>query len=1309
MSRTYKDKYLPIIALAIMILFATFMSVKFVYATGGSFNTKVDELWDNYSNSLEGSETETFPYDTDKVSITSVSLDVLYGTTRNLVFYHGEVPYDTTYDDEDEYLDGWEGYYAEDGTSASGSNPSYGASTTPSATDFWGSGISSDSFVNVPTAEQINGSSIVSLRLLAYANTKTGFSMWFGVVLYSVVKFFAWLAVLIIGLIVRAKNLNMDIIMEVLHLDKLSKMMTNNFIWDNSDPDKAHLSAFTLFCILALILSLVIFTYKWVKGADKTKGLWEILGTAGIGLLVIGMCLSGNFKNLGNTIGDLASAFMYTVSQSIDASGGSAFSNDLKDTTTDGTYKTEITQISEMSLVNKTFIDLQICSQFNVADIKELNFKEFGDSSGSTAKSYLSGVTYADMAKDFNNNLGYYYWFANSSAQQKTSLNKEFPKTDTLSVTNKLSSMITYLQVTYNATGKDNIVRIVRSLANPNGYGKFLAMLVFAVALVLMALVLLKYALAVVIAKLELFVSLLGMTIAGPLMLTSNKKLVDLGKSILGMMAIAVLEMTVYSVIFDIIIYAVSTMFSPKIPALLATVAMLILLWKLNPIIASNIKRILERTESRISPTLVNNRRALKNYMKAKANEGINRYDNSDHIVGYDATGNAIVEKRKGDALSHLMHHGANALLTEGNDHQGTRKINEDLSKATARTHSNSLRQRRMAAQQAVEDTFGAIDLSASETANKIRAGYNQSLDEAGEWDSRHEHMIGGINEAALNEDEKIMKHNMDTLDQEMTDIQNSERYRKLTAEKQHIEARNAERLANGEAALEMDEKHKAALDDMTSKIQAKKKELEDTQHQLEDSIKTRTAETSFKRNGLDYRDAEGANFDEKVNSAAHRQSLEEHKDELEHVLKTSIDTMTEEVNKNNERIQKKIGESKDRSKVNTEAATAQAAAMLQLKQLQSGEDVSRTSDAKQEVKEIVDQLSKYRDQASDTVNDVKAKRDQVANTRIFSSEHREAKAEYKDALRHFDENYDTEMAATNEMYTTARKEMGGGLVIDKVTNSEILQSAINNRVSSTSKAGTTMPRPTVQSGTDPMTETINNRSESQGNVVDSLVTPPVESSGPKQTTNRQSQPRKAGQSNQSRPQPQTQQQQTAGPTPVAPVPVPMPNNGNNRPTRPTQPQPQQNMQAQVNNGGYQQQPMQQAPQTTPIRLTRPQPQTQQQQQFAPARPTPQSSYQPEPTTPVQPREVVSNVEARQAQMRQAPPDMSSVINNRQSQQVPPARPTPVVRPAETPAPIHAGTDARNTYMQDEARRLQQQAENDFWSNKKVDKPGSRR
>lgn len=1252
MSRVKKLTYnLPIIVLAIMILFTAVVSVKFVYAGGGSFKEKISENWEDYYNKLPASKNDTYPYDNPGTqvpgapsgityggaTITSVSLDVLYGTKRNLVFYHGELPYDIIYDSDDEYEEGWEGFYAEDGTTISAdTNPSYGASHGDmSKEDYWGSGLTSSNFSNRPTAERINESSTVSLRLLALSTTITGFFKWLAQAGFWICNGLAYLATLLISLIVRAKNLSMEMIMNVLHLDDLNDMMMKNFIYNG---DTVTLSAFTGFCIIALVFSLAAFTIRWVKGSDKTQGIWEIIGTAFLGLLIIGICLTGRLSSLGSTVSSLANQVMYTAAQAISSSGeGDAFLISVSDSG----HETEITQMCEMALVNKAYIDLQLCAQFHVSDVSELKFDNLGDANGVVAKQYLSGVSSANMKKDFNNNLGYYYWFANSSAINKTPNNKTFPTTNTVAVTNKLSSMMTYLQHQYNANISNSnraelIENITRSFANPTN-GNMLVLLVFAVALVIMGLVLLKYALNVVIAKLELFVSLLGMIIAGPLILTANKKLVETGKMILGMLLVSFIEITVYSVIFDIIIYVTSAMFAPKIPNLLAVIAMLLLLWKFNPIIAEKIKRLLEQAERKISPALSDGKRAMKNYARRKAAEKIADYDNKEKIVGYDAMGNAITETRKGDALSRLMHQGQNALLTDAHDHKSAFKIGREDAKTFRDTKNASKAQRRMAAQDRIDKELADVKSDADATTRNVNAEIDATKMDAGQW---QDGKLVDINEDGLNDSELEMKRKMDSLNTELDELKNSDRYKKLAAEKAHIDKRNEERLANGEEALQMDEARAKELEAMRAKITGKQMQVNAERKKIEDSITARAAENAFRKAGLDYK---GGDIAEELKEQTMAKATKDHAESLERVLTDGIETMRDEVNDLSKTSAKIGGATSEGRKLNRDAATAQAAAAYQLAQLKAGMTVSNTDEAKETVAQVVDNVSAKYDGMRATSEGIaleeakKNEKDSRSWARsgvdtLDTREHKAAKENLEESREVYKEAKAEVKAQSKQMKKDAKAEHNVG-TLGHLTASELVTGGAAALVAQQQAAKSNhSARPNPYQQPQNVGNVVDQRSASRQNAVDNITPPPV---------------------------------------------------------------------AATPGGGAQR--------TT---YTAPQRQTQATPQAAPQRERPNPYQTRNNQAPVQP---VSPVEARQAQSRQqqaAParpqqaqpsrePDVSSIIRNREMQQQTATPPTP--EPVQ-----HSRTDSRHAYEQDEARKMQSQAERDFWSDKTVKRPGSR-
>ena len=192
-----KSKFLPVLVLSIIIIVAFFSLFKLVNASS-SFSKK-DSNWYNLSNKIDASKS-TYPYGGDEVketgqssfngsywtkqtnvSITTVSSYITYGTTKWLMGYMGELPYNNIRTnagtDDEKIISGFSGYYSIDGTDMHADvNPDFKGGNGVPATDYWGIKINSEEFANKKEAEEINENGVVSLRL--YANQST-FSNWF--------------------------------------------------------------------------------------------------------------------------------------------------------------------------------------------------------------------------------------------------------------------------------------------------------------------------------------------------------------------------------------------------------------------------------------------------------------------------------------------------------------------------------------------------------------------------------------------------------------------------------------------------------------------------------------------------------------------------------------------------------------------------------------------------------------------------------------------------------------------------------------------------------------------------------------------------------------------------------------------------------------------------------------------------------------------------------------------------------------------------------------------------------------------------
>ncbi len=947
-----KLKYIPIVVLVLLIITGLCYSFHIANAAEG-FKT-VNDNWSGISNKMSEDAIETYPYDgsTDShANITSVSLDILYGTTRKLVTYHGEIPERETTTDDGKYVDAFQGIYYRGGTSLK-----KGTDVNPgkvSSKDYWGFNeddtnilaLDGDKHATKTDMENVNKDEVISLRLYCLTNT-TESSQWAENLLYLISQGAAGIASGIIKLTIAAKSIDMGTIFNLLHMQNLADLLTKNFIYDGTHT---KLSAFTAFCIIMFIFALVSYTYNYIKGGNKENDLLSILGTALIGLLIIGMCLSGRIYTLGSSVSDMASKLLYVTAGTLSEDGdGNTFTTMI----TDNKNENKVIQLQEMSMINKSFIKLQICTQFGVTNIDELKFSAFGDSNGAKAKAKLSGISNADLKKDFNNNLGYYFWFADSSAKSKTSLNTEYPATNTIAAKKKLNSMMTYLQVMYNNARNNNqtakqekIKNIALTFANPNGTKGFLTMALYVVILAVLAVCLFRYALSVMISKLELFASILGMTVAGPLMLTTNKKLANTGRNILGITLVSFINITVYSIIFDIILYVIASMISTDPISLLVTLAAVILLLKFNPIIAEKIKQLLDRAENSIAPNYSQTKRAFKGWTRTKANDMVNKYDNSKRIAGYDANGNRIYEQRGGNALSKLMHQGMNAVYGEGSQHESMRKINKRDNETRDRNVRQSSTQLYKAAEAQTNKTKQKMKTEASVTANAIEFE-KKKLEQSIYEDVNGERVYNTEN---LNKSETELYNKINISKQEADNIANSETFKKLVEEKMKIDEYN-DKLPEGEEKKQFDKA--AELAKLNMKIQARKQAAANAQTKLNSAIDERTSREAFKANGFDFDKAEGESLSDKISYVSTYQAQQKFNDELRDKLTAQIGAAGDAADIVSTG---KIGATA--KEVNKDAVASQASAQMQLNDLDNGKLLSNDEEYRNEANKIAKQV----------------------------------------------------------------------------------------------------------------------------------------------------------------------------------------------------------------------------------------------------------------------------------------------------------------------------------------------------------------
>lgn len=991
------NTYCSIAFVVLILLTGSVYSVVQVSASQG-FSSHTS-AWYNVNAGMDNRKADTYPYNSETANVTAVSMDIAYGTTRGLVQYYGEVPYDSCYSGG-YATDAFEGIYAQRGTglhhsetsgwTLAGDRNNVSGGIMESCKNFWGinpinfTGVSSSSngtkssnssdisstdtgMVTLADLENVNKDNVKSLRLYALSNSGSGsigFSNFFYMGMNYLAKFVIW----ILSLIVSAKNIDTGFILTALHLDDLMAKVTSVMIWDS---ETSKLSIFMGAAIILFIFGIVSFVWKYVKGGPKEQGVLSIVVTALVGMLIIGMCLTGNIASLGSSLSNGVTNIMSTIADAM--SGSNSFTNQISDSANEN----KIAQMKEMALVNKGYIDLQICTQFGVDDINDLRFTNLGISPYSATTdnnvcSHLYGINYggANTYYEFDNNLGYYFWYADSGASgNKPYRNKEYPETNTAAAEQKLNSMITLLQISYNATSdqakKDNIKGVILSLAHPNGWAGMLTMLLYTAILILLMMVTWKYALGVLIGKLELFFGLIGFAFAGPMILSGKDKLVKTGRTIMGMVAVAVIEIFFYGVLFDFILFLVSSLLSTNVLQLLVVLGVLLLMLKFNPYIQQKIKELLDNTTRNISPSFANAKNTVKRYARTGMNNAMNNYDQKSKIVGYNEKGEAIRKSNRGNALSQLMHQANNTFLVDPQSHQSSLKIGAQLKEKRLEDDRKVAGELRQAAKAQVTAVDNKIKADTAEETSKLTSAVTAQVNE------KYNEKEGIFNIDKLSDAEKASVAEIENLKtQARVGTEQKMAMSHQVAEQQKEYAKRIQALKDAgvdEQAIQTDAQLKQIKDNA--------KALSDAMAELDKNISKANLDASNKKSALakqirenavasvvastgvvsqtELDKADGNSLEEKARNAITLKAQNAHKAEMQTALQTAIDATikTDGAGDNVITANNKVG---GRNKVDTARVEQAAVYMQQLSEVDRGVKMSTEAEAKKKTEDAV-------------------------------------------------------------------------------------------------------------------------------------------------------------------------------------------------------------------------------------------------------------------------------------------------------------------------------------------------------------------
>jgi len=964
-NKTLKVTRSIVLLLCCIIFFSSFSAV---YALGLG---KHNNVWDNLGDDLGGSQTDTYPYNRIgqadwSGTIKSVGMDVLYGTTHGIVLYYGEVPHDETFN-KDKRIDAWNGYPYREKTSIS---------STKDGIDpyvYWGTKLEGKSEVTIEDLENVNTSDkIVSMRLYALSVSPTQFGFWLGNIFYIVQVFFAGLGTKIINLLVIAKNIDMAFILENLGLEKLSEVANKAFIWNPDAGSAGQISIFTAFCILIFLVSIVGYAISYARGTKKTMDIKEVLVPVFVGLIIIGMCLTGRINTLGSALSNGVTKVCNAIAGiATDSSGGSVF---ITDVSGDPNYENRCIQIQEMSLVNKCFIDMQICTQFGVSGIGKLNLISLPNGSANTQ--YLMYDKSLDFNTEFGNNLGYYYWFADSNAADKTNKNITYPKTSPTANEEKMSSMMTFLQACYNSAStegqKESIRNIVYSFAKPHTMIGALRMFLFFGIMVVLALCLWRYVKDILVAKLKMLLALLGMAIAGPLMITGKPKLVQTGKDILGIIIISFIEITIHSIMFDAILFAVGIVISPDLLRLIVTFFLILLLWHFNKKLNEQIHKATESIERSVISSngiVAQAKRSAHNYLRDRPARWL-----EERARRYDEGSSANGKSHAGNLRSRMLHLAADSASANG---KGFTKITAESIKARKKSNADYDRERLRDASEKVKEIETEInkkitdlnDVVNNQTKDQIEAAKNDQS----KWTEEEVLANSAAYKATFLRDaagEKIQQE-METLSQGSAGVKAAYDTAKLNKDADGNVIPNVDSDGNcvdseGKILCTKDEfdeyqSHMNALKEAREDFKKHDKKVKEEKQKFDSSIENRVKATALAGINSDIINEEDKAAIQKkidegqdISSAISSAVQESRKEGYEAALKQELKVANELSDKKLE--PKKIGGAK---RVNTEAVETANVATLKMAQLKAGVKVSSTDEAKTLMKSITEQTVK--------------------------------------------------------------------------------------------------------------------------------------------------------------------------------------------------------------------------------------------------------------------------------------------------------------------------------------------------------------
>lgn len=562
-----------------------------------------------FTNKLNVKNDKTNTLEEIDSQVTQVGFNLIYGHNKNLIIYLGEIPVELATASEDELTDvaqlkdlRYSGLKESDGVTWS--SGVHGLIEDPSS--------AKDGNIYEELRKIANSEDDVRLLMHLYAQ-KPGI---FAGLANTITRWFVSIALTIIHYIFLAKRLDIDTIISVIKIKELGDVVNQLFIGNNG-----AISPFLVLCIIGFIMCMVGAAYHYVKGNGAIERARETFILALVAILIIGAALTNRAYTLSSPAANLIAELVegITVSTRPDINIFLTKSNNKKSVTA-------VTSLNQEAMIQKIYIDMTIESQFGTSiDNLKLDGSTALSSSCSLNSFKPDGTKSAATKTVFGNNLGYYFWYANSGITNMTNKPADI---DTFSgnINKKMEDVLNCLQSSLDAskgdtTKRHRIIEMTKSLAGLGGGTMNGANFLFAIECILLSIILARFVIPTVLAKFELLISTLGLAVAGPLFLINNKKTIKFAKSILYMFLFAMLKITVYEIIVILVIYVSTYIMGTSTTQTLLSIFVMILGVRFAPFLSAKIKSFLDNAENSVAPELHRARASARQSISRSADE----------------------------------------------------------------------------------------------------------------------------------------------------------------------------------------------------------------------------------------------------------------------------------------------------------------------------------------------------------------------------------------------------------------------------------------------------------------------------------------------------------------------------------------------------------------------------------------------------------------------------------------------------------------------------------------------------------------